>query len=70
MTGQPFNLIMTKVLKFLQGKKTTIATILALLITYCLTKGLIGNDEAILLNGILAALGLGANVMSAYLIKK
>lgn len=56
---------MTNILIFLQGKKTTIGTILALVITYCLTKGYIDNDLAILLNGILIALWLAANIATS-----
>jgi hypothetical protein len=50
---------------WLQGKKTTIATILGLLITFSLTKTWIDPDIANLLAGILAALGLTANVVNA-----
>lgn len=60
---------MTKLLTFLQGKKTTIGTILGFVITYCLTKGYIDNDLAIMLSGILVALGLGANVSTAKMVK-
>jgi len=58
-----------KFLEFLQGRKTTVFTIVALLITYCLTKGYIDNDLAILLNSILVALGFGANMATYKLIK-
>lgn len=51
-----------KLLQFLMGKKATIGAILALIITYCLTKGYIDNDLAILFNWILVALGLTANI--------
>jgi len=51
-------------LDYLRGRKTTIASIVALLITYSLTKGFIDNDLAILLNGILVALGLTANYIN------
>lgn len=54
--------IMTNFIEFLNGKKTTIGAILALIITYCLTKGYIDNDLAIVLNGILVALGLSVNI--------
>lgn len=53
---------MEKLLTLLNGKKTTIGAILALGITYCLTKGYIDNDLAILLNGILLALWLTVNI--------
>lgn len=60
---------MTKLLTFLQGKKTTIGAILALIITYCLTKGYIDNDLAIVLNGTLVILGIGANVATPKMVK-
>jgi len=53
---------MTKLLKLLDWKKTTVGAILALVITYCLIKWYIDNDLAILLNGILVALWLTANI--------
>lgn len=59
----------TKILTFLKGKKTTIFSIIALVITYCLTKGYIDNDLAILLNSILSVLGLGANIATTKLVK-
>ena len=55
----------TKLLEFVNGKKTTIGTVLALIITFCLTKSYIDNDWALLLNGILVALGLTANIANA-----
>lgn len=57
--------MLTKLLNFLNGRKTTIGTVLALIITYCLTKGYFDNDLALLLNGILVALGLTANIANA-----
>jgi hypothetical protein len=56
-------------LTYLKGKKSTIFTILALIITYCLTKQYIDNDLAILLNGILVALGFSANFATSKLVK-
>lgn len=53
---------MEKLLTLLNGKKTTIGAILALAITYCLTKWYIDNDLAILLNGVLLALWLTVNI--------
>jgi hypothetical protein len=55
----------TKLLEKLSGKKTTIGAVLALVITYCLTKGYIDNDLALLLNGILVVLGFTANYATA-----
>ena len=60
---------MEKLLTFLSGKKTTIWTVLALIITYCLVKWYIDNDLAILLNGILVALWLSANIATKSIYK-
>lgn len=60
----------TKLLAFLQGKKTSIGTICALIITYCLVKWYIDSDTAILLNGILVALWLSANIATFKLVDK
>jgi hypothetical protein len=49
---------------FLQGKKTSIAAILALLITIAKTQGWIDNEVAIALSGLLVALGLTANTVN------
>lgn len=56
---------MNKILNLLSGKKTTIGAILALINTYLLTIGVYSNNEAILINGILVALGLTANIATA-----
>lgn len=56
---------MKTLLNLLQGKKTTIGAIIALINTYLLTTGVYGNNEAILINGILVALGLTANIANA-----
>lgn len=58
---------MLKLLNFLNGKKTTIGTILGLAITYSLTKGYIDNDLAVFLSGILVALWLTANIANGVL---
>ena len=60
---------MTSLLTFLKGKKATIFSIVALLITYSLTKGFIDNDTAVLLNGVLVALGFSANIATNQLVK-
>ena len=60
---------LTKILAYLQGKKSTIFTIVALIITYSLTKGYIGDAEAILFNSILVALGFSANFVGSKLLK-
>ena len=54
---------MQKLLKMLKGKKSTILSIIALIGTYCLTKGYVGPDEALLINGVLVILGAGANLL-------
>lgn len=57
--------LLTKLLKLINWKKTTIWTIIGLIITYCLTKWYIDNDLAILLSWILAALWITANIANA-----
>lgn len=58
---------MTKLLNYLQGKKTSIATIIGALIVYSLTKGFIDADLAQLLSAIMVALGLSVNIASSKL---
>ena len=53
-----------------RGKKTTIGLIIALINTYLLTIGVYGNNEAVLVNGILLALGLTTNVADYKLLAK
>lgn len=43
---------MEKVLKFLSGKKSTIASLIALVVTYMVIKNVIDIDTAALINGI------------------
>jgi len=52
-------------LEIINGRKTTIMAVLALIVTYCLTKGFIDDTLAILLNGILVVLGYSANVANS-----
>lgn len=54
---------MKSFIKFIKGKKSSIATILGLIITYSLSQGYLGGEEANLLAGILAALGLAVNTV-------
>lgn len=61
---------MEKLLKFLSWKKTTIGAVLALIITYTLTKGYIDNDLAILLNWLLVVLWFASNVATHNIYKK
>lgn len=50
-----------EVLRLLDGKKTLIVGVIATILAYLATKGFIGNDELVLFNGILAAIGWGAS---------
>ena len=59
--------ILKKMWSAIQGRKTSIATIIALFITLSLTKGWIDNDWAIFFSASLTALGLSANVANYYL---
>jgi hypothetical protein len=54
---------MKTVWRWLDGKKTSIATISGAFIVYMLNNGTIGADEAQLISVILAALGISANVV-------
>lgn len=55
------------ILAKLKGKKTTIGVILSAINTYFLTIGLYGNNEALLINTILIALGITANITDSKL---
>lgn len=61
--------LLTKILKFIQGKKSVIVSLIALLITFSLTEGLIDKGLAELLSGILVLIAGGANYASYKLIK-
>jgi len=60
---------MKNILTYLQGKKTSIATILGAIIVYSLTKGYIDADLAQLLSAIMVALGLSANIATSKMVK-
>lgn len=60
---------LTKILAYLQGRKTTIATITGALITFSLARGYIASDVAELLATILVALGLSVNIATNKLVK-
>jgi hypothetical protein len=60
---------LTQLLVFIQGRKTTIATILGALITFLLARNCIAPDVAELLATILLALGLSVNIATAKLVK-
>lgn len=54
-----------KLWAWINTRKTSIATILSLLGAFALTKGFIDADTLLLINGILAAVGLGVNQYNA-----
>jgi hypothetical protein len=60
---------MTQFLSFLKGKKTTIAAVIGLLITFAATRGYIAGDVAELLASIMVAVGLSANYATTKLVK-
>ena len=53
---------MNKIIEFLSGKKTTIATIIGLLIVFSVDRGYLPTDIATLISGIMVALGFTMNV--------
>jgi hypothetical protein len=48
-------------LTLIQGKKATVVAILALILSYLAAKGVIGEAEQVLSNGVLTLVALGAN---------
>ena len=54
-----------KIIEFLSGKKTTIATVIALIVVFCVNRGYLASDIAELISAIMVALGLTANVLTA-----
>ena len=53
---------MKKILLWLSGKKTTIATVISALVIFLIGRGLIAQDVAELISAIMIALGLTANI--------
>lgn len=53
---------MNKILIWLSGKKTTIATVISALVIFLVGRGLIAQDVAELISAIMIALGLTANI--------
>jgi len=53
---------MKKILIWLSGKKTTIATVISALVIFLIGRGLIAQDVAELISTIMIALGLTANI--------
>ena len=58
--------ILKKACLAIQGRKTTIATILAAVIMVLRVFNVVNNEQALALNGLLIALGLGANIVNSY----
>jgi len=56
------NNFMKKILIWLSGKKTTIATVISALVIFLIGRGLIAQDVAELISTIMIALGLTANI--------
>ncbi len=54
--------MMKKILLWLSGKKTTIATIIGAVVVFALGRGYIAQDVAELISTIMVALGLTANI--------
>ena len=60
-----------KIIETLSGKKTTIATIIGLLIVFSVDRGYLPTDIATLISGIMVALGFTMNVATTkYYAKK
>jgi len=53
---------MNKILIWLSGKKTTIATVISAIVVFALGRGYIAQDVAELISTIMIALGLTANI--------
>ncbi len=61
---------MNKILIWLSGKKTTIATVISALVIFLIGRGLIAQDVAELISAIMIALGLTANIATNKIYKK
>ena len=57
-----------KILKFLSGKKGSIASIIGLIVAYLATKSLLGEAEVILVMGITAIIFGGASFLTGKII--
>jgi len=53
---------MEKLLKLINGKKTTIATVIMLIVLFCVNRGYIATDVSELIGSIMLALGIGVNI--------
>lgn len=60
---------MKKFLKFINGKKTSIATVCGLVLAFCQARGYLDPDVSVLIAGVLAALGISVNIANAKLTK-
>ena len=60
---------MNKILIWLSGKKTTIATVISAIVVFALGRGYIAQDVAELISAIMIALGLTANIATAKMYK-
>ena len=60
---------MNKILMWLSGKKTTIATVIGAVVVFALGRGYISQDVAELTSAIMMALGLTANSATAKMYK-
>ena len=61
---------MNKILIWLSGKKTTIATVISALVIFLIGRGLIAQDVAELISAIMIALGLTANIATNKIYKR
>lgn len=61
---------MNKILIWLSGKKTTIATVISALVIFLIGRGIIAQDVAELISAIMVALGLSANIATNKIYKK
>ena len=61
---------MNKILIWLSGKKTTIATVISALVIFLIGRGLIAQDVAELISAVMIALGLTANIATNKIYKK
>lgn len=58
-----------KALLFLQGKKATLFSLAAAFMSYFAAEGIINNNQLVLFNAVLVALGFTVNVATRKLIK-
>lgn len=61
---------MGKIMSFLNGKKTSIATVINLGVSFLVLRNKIDIPTAVWINSVLVALGLTANISNAVIAKK